>query len=93
MNFQVVSSGMSSIPTDPPPAPPAATETVDLLKQLLEVQKEQLSYQRAAAAAHDMGARWRTYLRAGSRSSPAWATPARRPCPPWNAPSASSSPS
>ena len=26
------------------------------------MQKEQLSYQRAAAAAHDMGARWRAYL-------------------------------
>ncbi len=62
MNFQVVSSGMSSIPTDPPPAPPASTETVDLLRQLLEVQKEQLSYQRAAAAAHDVSARWRAYL-------------------------------
>jgi anti-sigma-K factor RskA len=62
MSFQVVSSGMSSIPADPPPAPAASPETVELLKQILEVQKEQLSYQRAAAAAHDVSARWRAYL-------------------------------
>ena len=62
MNFQVVSSGMSTTPTDAPPPPPAATETVDLLRQLLEVQREQLNYQRAAAAAHDVSARWRAYL-------------------------------
>ncbi len=62
MSFQVVSSGMSSIPTDPPPAPHAAAETADLLRQLIEIQREQLSYQRAAAAAHDVSARWRAYL-------------------------------
>jgi hypothetical protein len=37
-------------------------ETVDLLRQILEVQREQLAYQRAAAAAHDMTARWRAFL-------------------------------
>ncbi len=63
MNFQIdVSSTMPAVPTDPPPPTNPVAETVDLLKQLLEVQKEQLSYQRAAAAAHDMGARWRAYL-------------------------------
>jgi hypothetical protein len=45
----------------PPPAP-GVIETVELLRQLLEVQREQLSYQRAAAAAHDMTARWRSFL-------------------------------
>ena len=63
MNFQIdVSSALPAVPADPPPAVPPVSETVDLLRQLLEVQKEQLSYQRAAAAAHDMGARWRAYL-------------------------------
>jgi hypothetical protein len=63
MNFQIdVSSALPAVPPEPPPAATPTTETVDLLKQLLEVQKEQLSYQRAAAAAHDMGARWRAYL-------------------------------
>jgi hypothetical protein len=36
--------------------------TVELLRQILEVQREQLTYQRAAAAAHDMTARWRSFL-------------------------------
>jgi hypothetical protein len=63
MNFQIdVSSALPAVPPEPPPAANAAAETVDLLKQLLEVQKEQLTFQRAAAAAHDMGARWRAYL-------------------------------
>ena len=63
MNFQIdVSSSVPAVPTEPPPAAPPGAETVDLLRQLLEVQKEQLTYQRAAAAAHDMSARWRAYL-------------------------------
>ena len=63
MNFQIdVSPSLPAIPTEPPPPANPVAETVDLLKQLLEVQKEQLSYQRAAAAAHDVGARWRAYL-------------------------------
>jgi hypothetical protein len=39
-----------------------ATETAELLRQILEVQKEQLALQKTAAQAHDMGARWRAYL-------------------------------
>jgi hypothetical protein len=35
---------------------------VDLLRQILEVQREQLAYARAAAAAHDMTSRWRAFL-------------------------------
>jgi hypothetical protein len=42
----------------PPPGPPAEP-VADLLRQLLEVQKEQLAFQRAA---HDTGARWRAFL-------------------------------
>ena len=37
-------------------------ETVELLRQILEVQREQLTYQKAAAAAHDAMARWRGFL-------------------------------
>ena len=64
MNFQIdVSSALSQQPAEPPPAPPApAAEVADLLRQILEVQREQLAYQRAAAAAHDMTARWRAFL-------------------------------
>jgi hypothetical protein len=63
MNFQIdVSSAVAPPAPEPPAAPPPANETIDLLRQLLEVQREQLAYQRAAAAAHDMTARWRAYL-------------------------------
>jgi hypothetical protein len=62
MNYQVDVS--SSLTTHPPevPATVPPPETVDLLRQILEVQKEQLNYARAAAAAHDMTGRWRAYL-------------------------------
>jgi hypothetical protein len=65
MNFQIdVSSALaaSSAAEPPPPATPPQNEVLDLLRQLLEVQREQLAYQRAAAAAHDMTARWRAFL-------------------------------
>jgi hypothetical protein len=60
-NFQVE----SSIPPSPPAAagsPGLPAEAVDLLRQLLEVQREQLNCLRASAAAHDSGARWRAFL-------------------------------
>jgi hypothetical protein len=63
MSFQIdVSSALAPPSIEPPAAPPQVPETVDLLRQILEVQREQLAYQRAAAAAHDMTARWRAYL-------------------------------
>jgi hypothetical protein len=64
MNFSVdVSSALTSPAVEPAPAPPASVpETVDLLRQILEVQREQLTYQRTAAAAHDTTARWRAFL-------------------------------
>jgi hypothetical protein len=64
MHYQIdVSSSLSPAPIEPPPAPSAAApDAVELLRQLLEVQKEQLTYQRAAAAAHDMTARWKAFL-------------------------------
>src|SRR5258708_4245523 len=63
MNFQIdVSPSATPVPAEPPPPAPVVPETVDLLRQILEVQREQLTYQRAAAAAHDMTARWRAFL-------------------------------
>ena len=63
MNFQFdVSPFLTSAApaTEPPPSHPS--ETVDLLRQLLEVQREQLNYLRASAAAHDTLSRWRAFL-------------------------------
>ena len=63
MNFQVdVTSTVPIAPVEPPAAIPVSTDLSDLLRQILEVQREQLAYQRAAAAAHDMTARWRSFL-------------------------------
>jgi hypothetical protein len=61
MNFQIDTSPTVSAAPLPAPEPPA-TETVHLLRQILEVQKEQLAYQRAALQVHDMSARWRAFL-------------------------------
>jgi hypothetical protein len=40
----------------------SATEVHDLLRQMLEVQREQLAHLRAFLGAHDGGARWRAFL-------------------------------
>jgi hypothetical protein len=41
---------------------PPTLETADLLRQILEVQREQLAQLRASAAAHDASSRWRAFL-------------------------------
>lgn len=62
MNFQfevtppVVFPAAQATPAQP------ANETIDLLRQLLEVQREQLLLVRSSVVAHDMGARWRAFL-------------------------------
>jgi hypothetical protein len=61
--------------------PSAVPETVDLLRQILEVQREQLNYQRAAAAAHDMTARWRAFLSRWQQDFPDLADNCRRALP------------
>jgi len=62
MHFQIDCQPIiSTVPLVEPP-PPTTTETVHLLRQLLDVQKEQLNYLKASAAAHDMGSRWRAFL-------------------------------
>lgn len=45
-----------------PAPPPGSSETADLLRQILDVQREQLAYLHKAAAASDAGARWRAFL-------------------------------
>jgi hypothetical protein len=41
---------------------PPATDVHDLLRQILEVEREQLAQLRAFLGAHDGGARWRAFL-------------------------------
>jgi hypothetical protein len=62
MHFQFeVAQPTQAVSGEPQPGDPAAT-TVELLKQLLDVQREQLHLSRALAAAHDAQARWRQVL-------------------------------
>jgi hypothetical protein len=58
MNFQLDSLSNSSTGT----TAGGCNESNDLLRQILDVQREQLAQLRATAASHDMGARWRAYL-------------------------------
>jgi hypothetical protein len=60
-NFQIESTASNP---PPPQASPTGVpaEAIDLLRQMLEVQREQLNYLRSTAAAHDSGARWRAFL-------------------------------
>ena len=59
-NFQIESS-----PTPPAHGPAANVmnaEAVDLLRQLVDLQKEQLALIRNNNPAHDMGARWKAFM-------------------------------
>jgi len=60
MRFQFDVSARSYPPLEPAPEP--SSELQDLLRQILEVQKEQLTQLRAFVAAHDGSARWRAFL-------------------------------
>ncbi len=81
MNFQIdITATPPATPVAPPPAAPAS-ETVDLLRQLLDVQRDQLNQLRANAAAHDMGARWRAFLGRWHQEFPGLADASRRAMP------------
>jgi hypothetical protein len=41
---------------------PVFSETTDLLRQMLELQREQVHLLRSLTAAHDAGSRWRAFL-------------------------------
>jgi hypothetical protein len=56
--FDITSVGVPPTPT-PSGVNPAVT---DLLRQILEVQREQLAHMQATAAAHDTSGRWRALL-------------------------------
>lgn len=53
-----------------PDPPPAQLEAADLLRQILEVQREQLATQRAQQASSDGPSRWRAFLGRHDRDFP-----------------------
>jgi hypothetical protein len=57
MNFKFDVTSQDCNQPSPPPA--ASVDIVELLRQILEVEKEQLAYLRAT---QDMNARWRAFL-------------------------------
>ncbi len=63
MTFQIDVFSATAAPQQTQAAPAAAnSETVDLLRQILEVQREQLTHLQASSAAHDTSSRWRAFL-------------------------------
>jgi phytoene dehydrogenase-like protein len=60
MHFQFDMTALSYPSLESTPA--ASADTPDLLRQMLEVQKEQLAYLRALLGAHDSVARWRAFV-------------------------------
>ena len=61
MNFHYeVTPSAEQKPAEPPSV--AANEIVDLLRQILEVQRGQLEQLKASIAVHDHGSRWRAFL-------------------------------
>ena len=82
MQFQIdVSSTVSPRAGDPSPPAVASPETIDLLRQMLEVQREQLAYQKAALQAHDAAARWRSFLSRWKEDFPGLSDACRRALP------------
>jgi hypothetical protein len=59
-NFQVASPGAAQTVT--PHDVPLTSDPLDLLRQMLETQREQLHLMKHSAAAHDNGVRWRAFL-------------------------------
>jgi hypothetical protein len=52
----------SSVQAPAAPVPDSPAQVPDLLRQILEVQREQLAQLKASAAAHDNSARWKAFL-------------------------------
>ena len=80
MNFQFeVTPGIAPTAAESPAVPPS--ETVDLLRQILDVQREQLEHLRASTAAHDSGSRWRAFLARWQEAFPDLSTACRTALP------------
>jgi hypothetical protein len=81
MQFQIDVSSLSAARPPEPAAAPTSSEAVDLLRQILEVQREQLAYQKAALQAHDMTSRWRAFLSRWKDEFPGLSEACRRALP------------
>jgi len=62
MHFQFAVTGPTATAPQPPALQSVPADGLELLRQILEVQKEQLALTRAVALASDAGHRWRSFL-------------------------------
>ena len=61
--------------------PPTSSDTAELLRQILHVQREQLALLRAFAAAQDAGSRWRAFVARWRQDFPDLSTSCRQAVP------------
>lgn len=62
MHFQFDVAPTARAKTVTPDETQASSETAELLRQLLDIQREQLQLLRTTASAHDSNHRWRSFL-------------------------------
>lgn len=62
MHFQFAVTGPAASAAQPPALQSVPADALELLRQILEIQKEQLALTRAVVMAGDAGLRWRTFL-------------------------------
>src|SRR5260370_16056289 len=80
MHFQFDVTPVAPLPSSEPP-PATVAEGVHLLRQILDVQKEQLNALKASTAAHDLGGRWRAFLNRWQEEFPDLAVACRKALP------------
>jgi hypothetical protein len=62
MNTQFDVTPYPTTSTEPPRDSPPGSEAIHLLRQIVELQREQVALLRATVAAHDALSRWRAFL-------------------------------
>ncbi|HEV3203936.1 MAG TPA: hypothetical protein VGY77_06125 [Gemmataceae bacterium] len=62
MNTQFEVTPYTTTPIQVPKDTTPTSEAISLLRQMVEIQKDQLGLARAAASAQDLSARWRTFF-------------------------------
>src|SRR5262249_350017 len=62
MHFQFNVASQAASDSVTPQQVPASTDMADILRQILETQREQVQLMRTSAASHDASGRWRAFL-------------------------------
>ncbi len=81
MQFQFDISSGNKTPTPPSQGAQALGEVAELLRQMLDIQREQLNHTRTLVAAQDVGARWRALLARWTEDFPEMPGTCRRALP------------